>query len=188
MFATAVAASSHVLAGGDLPSPAAILLSLALSLPFCVLIAGPALTLWRTALAVFVTQAVFHLMFSGISSAGGTSMSEHAGHDAHGGSAVLLVAGEASVVGGHSASMWFAHAIAGLVTVVAVRHAESALVSLRETAILLLGALTLVVAPVQLFGPTLSIRVGCTQRVLVRDLTRLFSALRHRGPPTLVAA
>jgi hypothetical protein len=185
LFATSVAGFSHVLAGGALPSAAAIALSLALSIPLCIALAGPAVSLWRTMTAVAVTQAIFHLLFSGISSSGTITMSSHVGHDGAG----ITAAGAGTVESSsHSVSMWLAHAVAGVLTVLALRYCESALRRLRETASLFIGSLTIVPTTVHFLGEIRAARIGCSTRVLVHDLTLLFSALRHRGPPALSAA
>jgi hypothetical protein len=186
-FATFTGVFSHVLAGGALPSWAAIALSLALSIPLCVALAGRAQSLWRTAAAVAASQAIFHLLFSGISSSGTVSMSAHVGHE--GASVPLTEAGSTvGASGGHDAAMWCAHAVAAVLTVIALRYTEVALLRLRETAHLFLGSLTIFPAVVSLLGETRSPRIGCATKVLVRDLALLFATVQHRGPPALSAA
>jgi hypothetical protein len=187
LFATFVAAFSHVLAGGAPPSTAAMMLSLALSIPLCVALVGPALSLWRTTTAVALSQAMFHGLFSGISSSGSVMMTEHAGHD---GTAVTILGAGGGVAPGasHAASMWLAHAAAAALTVVALRYAESAVLRLREATVLFLGTLAALITAVPMLGAPRTPRVGCTRTVLPRDLTLLFSALRHRGPPVPRAA
>jgi len=184
-FATLVAAFSHVLAGGAVPSVAAIALSLALSVPLCIALAGPALSLWRTTAAVLGSQALFHFLFSGISSSGTITMSPHAGHS---GVDIGTTGLHAAAAAGHSASMWLAHAVAAALTVVVLRYTESAVMRLRETTILLLTTLTVIPTAVFAVSEMRTPRVGCTKTIVVRDLTLLFSTLRHRGPPALCAA
>jgi hypothetical protein len=185
VFATSVAGFSHVLAGGAVPSAAAMALSLALSIPVCIALVGPALSLWRTTAAVAVTQALFHFLFAGISSSGTITMSSHMGHD---GSGIVASGAGTAATSGHSVSMWFAHAVAAVLTVLALRYTESALLRLRETAHVFVGSLTIVPTTARFLGEIRTTRIGCTTRVVVRDLTLLFSTLRHRGPPALSAA
>ena len=70
LSATAVAAASHVLAGGLIPNPFIVLFALALSAMVSCALAGRALSLPRTSAAVLASQGIFHLLFS-VGGAGG---------------------------------------------------------------------------------------------------------------------
>lgn len=180
--ATFTAAFSHVAAGGLLPSAAALALTVALSTLVCIALAGRVLSLWRVAAGVAASQFLFHGIFSQIVSSGTVVMSPHAGHD----SSSTLIAGAATAASSHAAHpswMWLAHAAAAVLTVLMLRHGESAF---RDLA----GAIALFFAPLTDAGfsrpvPSLrqTLRVGCARIVLPRDLSVLFSAMRHRGPP-----
>jgi hypothetical protein len=183
VFATFVAAFSHVAGGGTMPSAAAVALSLALSLLVCTAVAGRRLSLWRTVVGVVASQSMFHLLFSGLSSSGTLALSDHAGHGTGAAGLSLMPGMPTEPTAGHSWLMWLAHAGAALLTVLALRHAERAQQGLLATARLLVGVLRRFALPLILGRAPRAPRVGCSRRVLHRDLSMLFSALRHRGPP-----
>jgi hypothetical protein len=185
VFATFVAAFSHVLGGGALPGVAAMSLSVALAMLVCIALAGRTLSLWRTITSVGLSQVLFHGLFSTVMGTSTLSMPSHAHHSAVD---VVITTNASAVSSGHSASMWLAHAAAAAVTVLAIRYAEVALVTLRDTATLYFANLGATHAPVHVSRDDSSPRIGCTTRVVHHDLSVLFSALRHRGPPRPVAA
>ena len=118
---TFVALASHVLGGGQMPAAAGVVVPLALSFAVSTQLAGRALSLWRLALAVTISQALFHTLF--VLGAGGTSLST-SGHAHHGG-AITVDAGAATVHGAHGgAAMTAAHLAAAIVTIVALHRAE----------------------------------------------------------------
>jgi hypothetical protein len=184
-FATFVAAFSHVLGGGALPSTAAIALSFALALLACTALAGRTLSLWRTTASVGFSQLLFHGLFSTVMGTSTLSIPSHPGH-AHV-DAVITSSGTAAAAG-HSASMWVAHAGAAALTVVAIRYAELALVALRASASLFRGVFSAPPVPVHVSRDDAAPRIGCIARITPRDHSVLFSALRHRGPPALLPA
>jgi hypothetical protein len=185
VFATFVAAFSHVLGGGALPSAAAMALSIALAMLACIALAGRALSLWRTIASVALSQVLFHALFSTVM---GTSTLSMPGHAHHSPVDVVIATSASPASSGHSASMWLAHAFAAALTVLAIRYAEVALVTLRETTGLLLATIGATPTPVHVSRDDSSPRIGCTTRVIHRDLSLLFSALRHRGPPLPLSA
>ncbi len=185
VLATFVAAFSHVAAGGSLPSIAAIGLSLALSILGCIALAGRAISLWRTASSVALSQLMFHGLFSSLGSHGGTGMPAHAGH----GGALLEVSGSAIPATGHASGwMWLAHGAAAVLTLLAIRYGEKALRSFGHTARLLFGLPTIGLAPVRLAPAIAQPPIDWSRSALPRDLRSLFSALPHRGPPSPRAA
>ena len=75
---TLLAALFHSAAASTpLPAPALLLFSAVLAAPVCTLLAGRALSLWRTAAAVAVAQGLFHALYS--VAAGGRSVATAAG-------------------------------------------------------------------------------------------------------------
>jgi hypothetical protein len=181
-FATFTAAFSHVAAGGALPSPAALALTLALSTLLCIALAGRAHSLWRTAAAVGLSQFLFHGIFSRVVATGTVVLSPHAGHDGVV-SPVAAAATTSATHGAHPSWMWLAHGAAAVLTVVALRYSERALRSVAEATSLFLAPLI----EAGHFQPVPSVRrsprVGCARTVVPIDRTVLFSVLRHRGPP-----
>jgi len=180
-FATFIAAFSHVLGGGHLPHPAALAFIWALATLTCIALAGRTLSLVRTSLSVILSQAAFHAMFSAIGTPVTTTVS---GHTEHG--ALLAVPPTAMhTMVDHSPWMWVAHAAAAVATIIALRHGEAAFWGMRDIALLFLGVLVSIPAPVALRPLPRAPRPGSTLTVTPRDLSVLFSALRHRGPPAL---
>lgn len=185
VFATSVAALSHVLAGGDVPDLRLGLASLALSGLICVFLAGRVLSLWRLATGVGVSQGLFHWLFSLGDEAASPALSPMgAGHTGHGMPA-LTSGGEAAMTAGMndaSPMMWLSHAVAAVVTVAVLRHGE-------VVAVRLIAALRLkVTAFLPLFVP-LAVEPGAAilpSSWPVRPLRNLGAPLlvmRHRGPP-----
>ena len=90
--ATFIALVPRGAGGGALPGWIGIAVPWVLSVMVCTLLAGRALSLWRLALAVTISQLLFHTLFvlgfvaSGLSTGG---QSAHAGHGSH--SAQLLM-------------------------------------------------------------------------------------------------
>jgi glucan phosphoethanolaminetransferase (alkaline phosphatase superfamily) len=183
-LATFVAAFSHVLGGGALPSAAAVSLSFSLALLVCIALAGRRLSLWRTVASVAFSQLLFHALFSTVMGTSSITMSAHAGH---GVSDVVITSSSGAGASGHPSTMWFAHAGAAALTVVAIRYAEVALAALHASTGLFRGIFASIQA-VHVSRDDSVPRVGCSQRVVARDLSVLFSALRHRGPPALASA
>jgi hypothetical protein len=185
-FATLTAAFSHVVAGGSLPSPAAIALTLALSLLLWIALSGRTHSLWRTTAAVGLSQALFHGIFSKVAASGTVVLSPHSGH--HGAHEAVTILGAAADHAAHPSWMWLAHTAAALLTIAALRHGEAALRALGLAAALLFAPLTRTTVPLTESFPRRIHRVGCARTIVPRDLSMLFSALRHRGPPQLATA
>lgn len=129
-LSTFVALGSHILAGGAMPGAAGLAVPLLLSTALCFQFAGRALSLWRLTVAVVASQWIFHQLFMlgsgdvGITATGGV----HAGH----------AGGSLAVHGGpgtHAAGgMTLSHAMAALVTVVAIFKAEQLIAALARGA------------------------------------------------------
>ena len=173
VVATTVAAFSHTVADGVAPSLFGILASLVISIAACTLLTGRTLSLPRLAVSVGVSQLLFHGLFSTL----GTPVP--VGHQ-H--TPVLADAGTAAAHG----DMIVAHLAAGLITLVALRHAERAFWGLRDVARLLFARLTIAAAAL-LLAPHRP-RPAVPAPTPWRDLGVLFSPMRYRGPPALNGA
>ena len=113
-FATAIAAASHTLAGGDAPNPLLLLLSLAVSGLVCCFLAGRVLSLGRLVAGVLLSQALFHGLFSLTPlPPPKASLAMMAGmhHGTAGMDAVIghPAAASMSHMGGHGWQMWLGH-------------------------------------------------------------------------------
>ncbi|WP_396600098.1 hypothetical protein [Frigoribacterium sp. R86507] len=135
---TLVAAFSHVAGGGMQPGVLGVVLALAVAVPVSIALAGVHLSTVRLALAVALSQVAFHLLFS-LGAEGGGGASATGGHHsalvistAADGSVSGAVAG-AMVMGGPA--MWLAHALAAVVTIVALRRGEGAAWALVRLAV-----------------------------------------------------
>jgi len=189
-----VAAWFHVASGGDAPTPLAVLASFVLATPVCVLLAGRRTRLWSLCASVGLSQFLFHALFSlgapsdvrFVSSGGAESM--RGMPDMHGMSDLSLHA-----IGGHGPSaaeavavpaMWAGHALAALITIVAIRHSERVLAALFALAArFLVRALLLALAPLMGGAAT------PPRRRDVRAVAQLVvdAGLHRRGPPVRFA-
>ena len=173
-FATIVAAVSHTLGGGAPPTLFAMLVSAVISAMACTLLAGRTLSLWRLGASVALSQVLFHSVFSGL----GTPVSA-----AHSHAPTMIDAGTTH----HAGGMWIAHIVAGVVTLAALRYAETAFWGLSATARLFIAR---VIAVVALPAP-LTVerhRIAPDLAILPRATARIISPLRYRGPPALPGA
>jgi len=191
-FSTFVAALSHTVGGGAVPGLLAVVVSLAFAGIVSIALAGRSLSTWRLAIAVLVSQLIFHGLFSfggtgGRLAAGDTT----AGHAHAAGQSVQLMpatgGAEAMSAGDHGLLMTFAHVVAALVTVVALRYGERAFWGLFTSATVALTALVkrLVLTPIPSIPHTIP---ALTAFLPPRDLLVMLSPMRHRGPPVRLAA
>lgn len=182
-FAVFVAALFHDAAGGGLPSPLAVALSLAFAVPICVALAGRRIRLWRQAASVGASQLLLHLLFGLGRDATGTALRAPAGH-VHPGEHVELLGGHAVAMHHDTTSMYLAHAAAALVTLFALRRGERTLHAIACLATLLVTAIARL-TPVAVPDP---VRVPVhTRPVTLAPPARALGALRHRGPPVVLA-
>lgn len=170
-FATFVAAFSHSIAGGSAPSVFGIGVSLILAIALCTLLAGRTLSVWRLAVSVVASQALFHGLFSGLGTPAGMP---HHGADSHALHAVVGMGTASS-----TSTMTLAHLIAALITVIAIRYGESAFWGLGQTFRLLFARLAGILIP--LFPHTVAVVVPAPVRVLHSQ--HLLSSTSRRGPP-----
>jgi len=183
-FAVFVAALFHDAAGGGLPSPLAVALSLAFAVPLCVALAGRRMAFWRQAASVGVSQLLLHLLFGLGENSTGTMLTAPAGH-LHAGMHIGLTAGHAVAMHDDSAAMLVSHAAAAVVTVIALRYGEGTLTALANfTALLVTSISRIVVVPMP---PAVRMPVQ-TRPLTLRSPRLVLGALRHRGPPTLAPA
>ncbi|WP_346926398.1 hypothetical protein [uncultured Arthrobacter sp.] len=185
VFATSVAALSHVLAGGDVPDVRLALLSLALSGLICGALAGRVLCLWRLTAGVGLSQGLFHWLFSlggeGAASAVSSAGAGHAGHVVP----ALTSGGEAAMSAGMthaSPAMWLSHAFAAVVTVAVLRHGEVTAVRLLRAVRLKATAFLPLFIPLAAEPGAPILPASWPVRTL-RNLGAPLLVMRHRGPP-----
>jgi len=167
LFATLLAAFSHLIAGGDTPTLFGLGASLLLSAALCTLLTTRTLSLSRLVIAMGASQVMFHSLFSTL----GNPIAVAHEHSA----AMPLDAAPHA----HSA-MWLAHVVAGALTILAFRYGESAFWSLAIIARLFFARLLGFTAPV--LTPVVRLVAACTEPMM-RPLSELLSPMRHRGPP-----
>ena len=168
-FATFVAAFSHTISGGTGASLFGIAASFIISAMVCTLLTVRTLSLWRLTTSIAASQILFHGLFS---SAGAPVAVAHT---------MNAMSTDAPATHLHgSPTMWAAHAVAALVTVVAFRFGEQAFWGVIRTARLLLARLFVFATPA-LDVPRPVVRVE--RRFVPRNLALLLSSERHRGPP-----
>ncbi len=182
--ATVLAAASHLVAGGPAPAGVALLLGGVFATAVGTVAVGRAregrraLTLPRTIAGVAVSQLAFHLVFSLLGQGASVAVSGH-----HGGLVALASDPGAAVVQG-GAGMWAAHLVAGVLTVLYLRHLEG-----RVWAVLarfggfLVRALLIVTAS----APDAP-RMPLARPVRDGAASALLAAISRRGPPAVSRA
>lgn len=182
LVATFVASVSHSTADGALAPAIGMVLALLFAAPVCIALAGRRLSWIRLSVAVVLSQFVFHgLLLIGVGSGSGSATTGLGGHLHGAGLAAAL--GTTTVDAGHALhlqpAMWVAHAIAAVLTVLALGRGEQtlrALVALTGWA-LIARLLTAAPAPVH--------RIPSAPRAALAVLRSLFAltAVTRRGPP-----
>jgi hypothetical protein len=187
LVSTFVALFSHALAGGPIPGLVGITLCLSFSTVICVLMAGKTISLPRLTVAVSVSQFLFHGLFGLLTDAQtppafghGMSMDPSAGF-----AASIPAAQQASVPMTTDSRMWIGHALAAVITIIAVRNGEHAFWDLLDIARLALTWLLGHTVAVGSTSPAQPHAVASDRARLPRPVDDLFSMLRHRGPPNL---
>lgn len=168
-----------------MPGPLGILVPWILSLMVCVLLAGRSLSLTRLSVSVVASQFLFHVLFVlGTVTPSGTAAPAHV----HGGALVLPESVGLSGAATADGTMWLGHAIAALITVVALHRGERMLLALRDLAVQAVRWMRRRLAAV-LVRPQAATR--CRIPVGAADATRpqdhLLATLRGRAPPVLSA-
>jgi hypothetical protein len=191
-FATAIAAVSHALAGGDAPNLFLLLLSFAVSGLVCCFLAGRVLSLGRLIAGVLASQAFFHGLFS-LTPAPPSKPSPMMMAEMHHGPASMdaiighPAAASMSHMSGHGWQMWLGHGIAAILTIVVLRYGETSavrfLVAVRLKITTVLRLVTVPVpAPARLLASPPSLLLP------LADLGIPLPVMRHRGPPSPLAA
>ncbi|MCY1715948.1 hypothetical protein OVA26_03180 [Microbacterium sp. SL62] len=173
--ATFVATLSHSAVSAERPPVVNIVLALCLAAPVCVLLAGRALSWTRLSLAVVLSQALFHALLV-LDLQGGFVPVAH-----HGAASVFSAAGahSASAHGTESPWMWAAHAVAALVTVVALGRGERAVQAIARFFVAVLSVLR----PVRGLPPRTDAVLSAPEPLLLTTAMTVLSSMRHRGPP-----
>ncbi|MGX5680094.1 hypothetical protein [Schumannella luteola] len=168
LVATVVAALSHTLAGGVPPTAFGFGASLVLAGTASALLSGRRQSLWRLAASVAISQVLFHALFSGM---GTPTAAVH----------VHSLAAVSPVHDHAAADMWLAHLLAGLVTLVLLRHAESAVLGLAASIRLAAGRMLTLPTPVAPQSPPPAVPWTRALRPRARHLDR--TPMTYRGPP-----
>jgi hypothetical protein len=189
-FATGVAAVSHTLAGGYRPDALGLTAAVVFAGMLGTLAIGRRPSLLRLSIAVAGAQLAFHVVFSllGVAPGGSPAATTRGGHMSMPMGMSMSMDATAGPVAapmvhdhlGHLTDprMWVAHLIAGVLTVLFLRRAETAMwAMLRRLVVRVLRPA--VAAPID--------RPAATSVVRVRVLRsrHLVAALPLRGPPLL---
>ncbi len=178
LLATLTAAAAHTLAGGGAPSPLFCVLIAALSMPAATALAGARPALWRTGVAVILSQALFHLAFA---TTGDVGAWQSAAVHVHG--AVTLGDGPVATALVPSPVMLLGHLAAAAVTALAVHRGERLV---RVIARWLPRLVRRVCVLVRAARPR---RPRPVHRVFARPTSgRLAFAIARRGPPPLLSS
>jgi hypothetical protein len=181
LFSTLVAAGSHTAAGGGSPSALALVVALAFAGVTCVALTGTRVSLPRVTVSVAVSQLAFHSFFSTISAPpGGAGMP--GGHE-HAHAAALALGDIPPAVSHHTDGwMWLGHAVAAVLTIVALRYGEGAFWHLGSIARMFVRV---VLAAVPSIAPLPRNRpVSDGPRFVPSFCAFVRSSLGLRGPPT----
>ena len=120
--ATLLAALSHTLGGGAAPHALLILAIATLVTPLSAVLVGVRQSRGRVALAVFLAQGAFHVLFQLLGAPTGTTPTAGGAHSHHLDVALLGSTAPAAAPG---ALMLFAHVVAAVLTTILVWHAEA---------------------------------------------------------------
>ena len=180
-FATFVAAFSHSVTGGQVPTAFALFVSLTFSGVSCVLLAGKTLAWWRFVASVAISQGMFHFLFS---SFGDPTLSTQATmHHTAG----MVMSSAVESAPHHDGWMWVAHSTAAVITIVTLRYGEAAYWGILGIASLFLATLLAAYRARPVVVAELPASPVADRVFVPRDLSLLLSALRHRGPPRVNA-
>ncbi|MDQ1123806.1 hypothetical protein [Microbacterium trichothecenolyticum] len=178
-LATFVATVSHSSVGTEVPPALNIALALCLAAPVCVLLAGRSLSWWRLSIAVVLSQALFHSLLV-LDLQGGGAVVAGSGH--HGAAAILDAAAAPHLPAAHASHspwMWAAHALAAVVTVVALGRGEQAV----QAVVRFLVAVVRALRPFLGLTPEVHGANTAPEPPLLTMAMTMLSPMRHRGPP-----
>ncbi len=175
---TTLALGFHVLGGGALPDGVAIAVSYGGAIWLAIMIGRRRLSLPVLGAGVTAAQLLLHTVFT-VSTAGGALQGDGA-HAGHGDGGVLTL-----VLHHDGQAMWWAHALAGLLTVAALHRGERILQRLAElTAVVVRAVLRFAgIAAVPLRRPR---RLVFAAHVPALATGRLATVTARRGPPVFV--
>lgn len=178
--ATLFAAVSHSLAGGSI-TPVAVMATVMLALPLCVVLAGRLGSLWRLSLAVSLSQLPYHWTFWGLGTTSGPEASgPGTGHAAH---LAVVFTPSAVASGAAETTMWISHLLAAVVTIALLHRGEQAALGLAR--LIRRAFPTALPRPVAIpAAPKLRPR---SSSVHPRTLWVGLSSISHRGPPHVLA-
>lgn len=169
-----------------MPSAIGIVVPWVFSVLVCTLLAGRKLSAVRLAVAVAVSQILFHTLFV-LGTGRASEITMPSGH-LHGQVASMTMVQPATMM--HAdASMWVWHAIAAAATVWALHRGEKALLRLRDLGIELAAWARRRLAPVihvPSFSPVAPVAAGESRGWHVSSVPHL-SSVGRRGPPVLRA-
>ncbi|MFF1541224.1 hypothetical protein ACFVWL_14170 [Microbacterium sp. NPDC058269] len=176
--ATLLAALSHTLGGGAAPHVLLILAVATLLTPLSALLVGVRESRTRVAVAVFLGQAAFHLLFQALGSPTGTTPTAGGGGHSHHLDLALL--GSASPTAAPGTLMLFAHVVAAVLTTLLVWHGEALVqVVARWVDALFRRASTV--------APTMHRRPRRLRSITIAIFDASVSvAVPRRGPPALI--
>ncbi len=173
--ATFLATVSHGAVDRALPSAVNIAVALCLAAPICVLLAGRAMSWVRLAAAVVLSQALFH----GILAVDLTGVGDVATGAHHGAAPAAWGATTAVDHVAHAPGMWAAHALAAVLTVLALGRGERAVRAIVSFVVAVLRVLRpLRGLPVEAHATPFLPEPSLLPRALA-----VLSTMRHRGPP-----
>ena len=173
---TFAAAFSHGVASAEAPSVAALAAASVLAVFVCIALAGKATPL-RVAGAVVLSQAGFHALFALAPAATGTVGTAHGSH------AMVTVTTDA-VAHAHAApdaAMWLGHAVAAVVTILALVRGERSVVSILDSLRLTVSALLGAIRALPIRTPARTVPDWLPVSSATTAL--LPSSVRRRGPP-----
>lgn len=171
--ATFLATVSHGAVDAALPSAVNIAVALCLAAPVCVLLAGRSMSWGRLAAAVVLSQAVFHGILAVDLTGVGAAVGPH-----HGTAPIAWAASTTVEHASHAPGMWAAHALAAVVTILALGRGEQAVRAIARFFVRAVRAL----GPIRSVGPADATTPAPAPLLLPRALTVLLT-MRHRGPP-----
>jgi len=181
-LATSFAAASHVAADGPAPPAVLVLLSLALSGPLCVALAGRMLSRASLLAGVLLSQGLLHALFAGtgaVTTVVDATRPAGLHGAAHAGPALVL---QVESHAGHAGpAMVLSHVLAAAACYALVRHGEVAAVVLLDTLRLRVRRLWQALSvPLAVLRPRAA--AGGRPHVLT-DQSLLRPVRSHRGPP-----
>jgi hypothetical protein len=179
------ASLAHTVGGGAPPGAVTIALALAFSAPFAVVVVGSRQSTTRAAFAAVAAQLALHALYSLTPRAGSIAAAPATPTGQphlHGAGTMLFSAGAPAHDEHFGPAMLVAHAVAALLTIVAVALADRMLDAVRFAGRGIRIALVVLTAP--LVPPLAAHVVPAAPREVGPDATSLLcTALRYRGPP-----